>query len=559
MLTNAYKLTRCAIIEHMSTLSEISHDADDASIHRIFLYSLENVRATEQMARHLYTVLSADHRHVVRFQAISESEPSRVADITLSAPLTGTTLPRYHADSQAARLEAVTNLHVVERMTKPDVVVVTGTGMHNGMDPLLPQAGVTLAADLQTAVFILVSGTAETADELHTSIVSAIDWVRAGGAHVAGVFVTSPDSDQPVDIPSYVSSVPVWSADQPDDATVVKLALTPVPAVVTPAAFQYALLEKARSAHKTIVLPESEDRRVLTAANYLLDQNIVSILLCGKEEDIRERAESFGLHAIAERAKIITPQADLLTKMAKRLVEIRSTSRKPVTFEQAFELVSEPSYFGTMCVEMGLADGMVSGAIHSTADTVRPALQIIKARPGHNLVSGAMFMCLSHRVDLYADVALLPNPTAEQLAQIAIESAHTARRFGLNPVVGLLSYSTGTSGKGPDVDLVREATNIVHKREPELAVTGPIQFDAAWSPEVAHTKAPDDRFAGHVNVFILPDLSSSNVAIKAVQRVGHAVAIGPILQGLTKPINDLSRGTTARDIINTIAVTAIEA
>ena len=212
-----------------------------------------------------------------------------------------------------------------------------------------------------------------------------------------------------------------------------------------------------------------------------------------------------------------------------------------------------------MYVQLGLADGMVSGANHSTANTVRPALQIIKARPGVPLVSGAMVMCLPQRIDLYADVALLTNPDARQLATVALESAHTAQTLGIRPIVGLLSYSTGTSGKGPDVDLVREATQRVRDLDPTLAVTGPIQFDAAWDPSVAAMKAPGDPNAGRVNVFVLPDLSASNVAVKAVQRIGNAVAVGPILQGLRRPVNDLSRGASVRDIVNTIALTAVMA
>lgn len=494
-------------------------------------------------------------------QVISEKEPSQVADITLSSPLNGTTLPRYHADPQAARLEAVTNVHLLEKMTRPSMVLLTGPTEHIGMDPLLLEAGTVLAGDLQARVFVLVPGpadldTPDAADDLHTRLASSISWARRGGAHVAGVFVTQTPAD---DLPAYVSSVPVWPAGSPDDAAVLASTRRHVEPVVTPAAFQYALLEKARAAGKTIVLPESDDRRVLTAANYLLDQGIVNILLCGEASTIRERAESFGLHAVAERAKILAPTDELKAKMADRIVEIRSTSKRPTTHDEALGLLEQPGYFGTMCVELGLADGMVSGASHSTADTVRPALQIIKTRPGNKLVSGAMIMCLDRRIDLYADVALLPNPTADQLAEVARESAHTARVFGLNPVVGLLSYSTGESGKGPDVDLVREAAEKTKAENPDLPVTGPIQFDAAWSEEVAQTKAPDDPVAGHVNVFVLPDLSSSNVAVKAVQRVGQAVAIGPILQGLNKPVNDLSRGASARDIINTIAVTAIEA
>lgn len=539
----------------MSTSPEMTQPANDGQIRRVFLYSLERRQPTERFAAHVYSVLSTHLKRVVRLEAISQREPAEMADITLSSPMTGTTLPRYHADPQAARLEAVTNLHLLEQMTKPRGVLVTGPATEIGMDPLLLEAGVTLAADLQAAVVILLPGDGLDTGELHAYIASAISWVRRGGAHITGVFVTGGRTD----LPAYVSSVPVWNAENPDDDALFESVSSSLPPVITPAAFQYGLLEKARAAQKTIVLPESEDKRVLTAANYLLDQGIVSILLCGDPNAIRTRSEAYGLHAVTERAKIITPDKPLLEKMASRLVELRAHSRSPFTLSQSLKLVREPSYFGTMCVQMGLADGMVSGAVHSTANTVRPALQIIRTRSDCKFVSGAMIMCLDHRVDLYADVALLMNPTADQLTEIARESAITARKFGLNPVIGFLSYSTANSGKGPDVDLVRKAAEQFKKQHPDIPATGPIQFDAAWSPEVGHMKSPNDPVAGHVNVFILPDLSSSNVAVKAVQRVGNAVAIGPILQGLNKPVNDLSRGASARDIINTIAVTAIEA
>lgn len=243
--------------------------------------------------------------------------------------------------------------------------------------------------------------------------------------------------------------------------------------------------------------------------------------------------------------------------MVAKLCELRA--KKGMTEEQARKQLADDSYFGTMLVVLGKADGLVSGSINSTANTVRPALQVIKTKPGSSLVSGAFLMCFKDHVAVFSDCAINLNPSAEQLAEIAIQSAETAKAFGLNPKVGMLSYSTLGSGKGPDVDLVEEATALVKEKAPGLAVVGSIQFDAAWSPTVAATKAKGNDVAGHVNVFVFPDLCAGNIGYKAVQRSSGAVAVGPVLQGLNRPVNDLSRGATVQDIINTVALTAIEA
>ncbi|MDO5694143.1 MAG: phosphate acetyltransferase, partial [Aeriscardovia aeriphila] len=330
------------------------------------------------------------------------------------------------------------------------------------------------------------------------------------------------------------------------------------PRVLTPANFQYRLMHQAAQQKKTIILPEGDDDRILRAADYLLEFNAFHAVIVGDASQITRHAEALGLTHVASQATIQSMNdEELISRMVPELVRIRA--KHGMTEEQAREALKDPSTFGTMYVQLGLADGMVSGARHSTANTVRPALQIIKTRPGIKLASGVMVMCLGRRVDIYADVALLPNPTASQLAEIAGESARTARQFGLDPYIGMLSYSTVDSGKGPDVDLVKEATQIAKEAFPKEKITGPIQFDAAWDATVAALKAPGDSVAGHVNTFVMPSLSASNIGIKAIQRVGEGVAIGPILQGLNKPVNDLSRGATTRDIINTIALTCVQA
>ena len=326
--------------------------------------------------------------------------------------------------------------------------------------------------------------------------------------------------------------------------------------VVTPIMFQAELVEHARAVRKTIVLPESDDDRILRAADAIMRRGIADIVLLGDETTVRARAAELGLNISAVRV-VSTSDPALSEKYAAEFARLRA--KKGVTLEQAREKVQDVSYFGTMMVHMGDADGMVSGAAHTTAHTIVPSFQIIKTRPGTSIVSSVFLMLLEDRVLVYGDCAVNPEPTAEQLADIAISSAATARQFGVEPRVAMLSFSTGTSGKGADVDKVRRATELVRAKAPELAVEGPIQYDAAIDPTVAAKKAPESAVAGRANVFIFPDLSSGNIGYKAVQRSSGAVAVGPVLQGLNKPVNDLSRGALVEDIINTVAITAVQA
>lgn len=326
--------------------------------------------------------------------------------------------------------------------------------------------------------------------------------------------------------------------------------------VVTPIMFQAELVERSRANRKTIVLPEPDDDRVLRAADAILRRGIANLILLGDEPTVRARAAELGLDIAAARI-VRTDDAELLEKYAAEFARLRA--KKGVTLEQAREKVQDVSYFGTMMVHMGDADGMVSGAAHTTAHTIVPSFQIIKTKPGTAIVSSVFLMLLEDRVLVYGDCAVNPEPTAAELADIAISSAETARQFGVEPRVAMLSFSTGTSGKGADVDKVREATELVRAKAPELAVEGPIQYDAAIDPTVAAKKAPGSAVAGRANVFIFPDLSSGNIGYKAVQRSSGAIAIGPVLQGLNKPVNDLSRGALVEDIINTVAITAVQA
>jgi phosphate acetyltransferase len=326
--------------------------------------------------------------------------------------------------------------------------------------------------------------------------------------------------------------------------------------VITPLMFEHQLQNLARSDRRTIVMPESTDDRILRSADILLRRGVADIILLGDAQDIKTRAGQLGLDL--QGVTVIDPaEPALLEEFAAEYAVLRA--KKGVTIEQAREKLADLSYFGTMMVHKLLADGMVSGAVNTTANTIRPSLEFIKTKPGVTVVSGSFLMCMPDRVVVYADCAVNPNPTAEQLADIAISSAETAAAFGIEPRVAMLSYSTGTSGSGADVEKVRAATEIVRERRPELALEGPIQFDAAVDPTVARTKLPDSPVAGRATVFIFPDLNTGNNTYKAVQRSSGAVAIGPVLQGLNKPVNDLSRGALVEDIVNTVAITAIQA
>ncbi|MFJ8585287.1 phosphate acetyltransferase [Streptomyces sp. NPDC093595] len=334
---------------------------------------------------------------------------------------------------------------------------------------------------------------------------------------------------------------------------------------VTPMMFEHELLEQARADRRRVVLPEGAEERVLRAADVLVRRDVCALTLLGDVELIRKKAADLGVD-LGDSQLIDPASSELRQRFAERYAALRA--HKGVGVELAYDVVSDVNYFGTMMVQEGLADGMVSGSVHSTAATIRPAFEIIKtkhggtsqgeARGGASIVSSVFFMCLADKVLVYGDCAVNPDPDAEQLADIAVQSAATAARFGVEPRIAMLSYSTGTSGSGADVDKVREATKLVRERHPELKIEGPIQYDAAVEPSVAATKLPGSEVAGQATVLIFPDLNTGNNTYKAVQRSAGAVAVGPVLQGLRKPVNDLSRGALVSDIVNTVAITAIQ-
>jgi phosphate acetyltransferase len=326
--------------------------------------------------------------------------------------------------------------------------------------------------------------------------------------------------------------------------------------VVTPLMFGYELFERARSDRRRIVLPEGDDDRVLRAAGIVLARGIADLTILGDETEVRGRATEIGVDL--SDAQVLSPfDPEHVDRFAREYERLRA--HKGMTYERAADTVTDVSYFGTLMVHLGLADGMVSGAAHTTAHTIRPAFEIIKTRPGVSVVSSVFLMSLADRVLVYGDCAVIPDPTSEQLADIAISSAATASQFGIDPRIAMLSYSTGESGSGAEVEKVRSATVLVRERAPELPVEGPIQYDAATDAAVAAKKMPGSSVAGRATVFVFPDLNTGNNTYKAVQRSAGAIAIGPVLQGLNKPINDLSRGALVDDIVNTIAITAIQA
>lgn len=485
---------------------------------------------------------------------------------------------RARNDKEGSRADIVAAYAQAIEIAKPDAVVIVGTDKSSINDPAMFAFNADVAADLKSQVLLAVCTINRTTEEVRGTVEASTRVIEDAGSRVAGVFITGCDEAQlnPIKDCFVDYPVPVWTlpaVDFEDDDAVVKASdvfasnvdsseliaaiESPFEAPITPYSFQYDLLGKAKSNKKTIVLPEGAEDRIIKAADYLLERDIVDLIIVGDGNAILARGEKLGLKSLSKAKFQAKDDETVLAPMVAKLCELRA--KKGMTEEQARKQLTDDSYFGTMLVVMGMADGLVSGSVNSTANTVRPALQVIKTKPGTSLVSGAFLMCFKDHVAVFADCAINLNPNAEQLAEIAIQSAETAKSFGLDPKVGMLSYSTLGSGKGPDVDLVEEATAIVKAKSPELPVVGSVQFDAAWSPVVAAAKAKGDPVAGHVNVFVFPDLCAGNIGYKAVQRSSGAVAVGPVLQGLKRPVNDLSRGATVQDIINTVALTAVEA
>lgn len=554
------------------------------SLTSVTIISPEAANGRNVVALGVVTALASIKKTAVFRPAVCRKDT--FTDILLEASNTGLTREqsvgvcprRAREDKAGSRADIVAAYTEAIEAAQPEAVVIVGTDKSPVNDPALFAFNADVAADLKAPVLLAVCTINRTPEQVRFTVEASTATIEAAGTKVVGVFITGCKDDQPEALHAEFADypVPVWTlpaVDFSEEGAVAKaseafsfnvdtadlLAAIDAPFEVptTPYAFQYSLLGKAKADRKTIVLPEGEEDRIIKAADYLLERDVVDLIIVGDENAILARGEELGLKSLSKAKFQAMDDEEVLTPMVAKLCELRA--KKGMTENQARKQLTDASYFGTMLVVLGLADGLVSGSVNSTANTVRPALQVIKTKPGTSLVSGAFLMCFKDHVAVFSDCAINLNPNAEQLAEIAIQSAETAKAFGLEPKVGMLSYSTLGSGKGPDVDLVEAATAIVKDKAPELAVVGSIQFDAAWSPIVAATKAKGDPVAGHVNVFVFPDLCAGNIGYKAVQRSSGAVAVGPVLQGLNRPVNDLSRGATVQDIINTVALTAIEA
>ncbi|WP_410871963.1 phosphate acetyltransferase [Nocardia sp. A7] len=539
----------------------------------------------KQLVELCTTELTAEHAHLVAIVAnrCAPDELDEVATALESFEVPSWTLPEvpllmaptmgelceaidgeiYSGDPELLQREALrimvggmTAEHILERLSDGVVVIapgdrsdvllslvnaheaagfpsLAGVIMNGGLRPHPAIARLMEGLHLKLPILTTELGTYDTASAVHGA--RGRMWAGSPGKVDTALALM----EQRVDAPELLRRVQVQSST-----------------VVTPQMFEYRLIERARADRKRIVLPEGDDDRILRAAGRVLQRKIADLTILGDETSIRARAAELGVDIAA--AQVMDPRTSgHLDEFAAEYTELRK--HKGMTLERARETMADISYFGTMMVYKGIADGMVSGAAHTTAHTIRPSFEIIKTVPGVSTVSSVFLMCLADRVLAYGDCAVVPDPTSEQLADIAVSSAGTAARFGIEPRVAMLSYSTGASGTGADVDKVRAATELVRERAPELPVEGPIQYDAAIEPTVASTKLPDSEVAGKATVFVFPDLNTGNNTYKAVQRSAGAVAIGPVLQGLRKPVNDLSRGALVADIVNTVAITAIQA
>lgn len=429
-----------------------------------------------------------------------------------------------------------------------------------------------LAAKVQSPLFLLVDGTNATVADVQKKLQAGLQVLAPCGVYVFaalvfGIKLTKAEEEdlneqfgKKGESPIYVISEATATEESFARAVNTKkfgerlCAHATLP--MAPGLFELELAFRAQQAKQKIVLAEGEEERILRATEILLQRKVADIVLLGDVNAITKKAKDLNLNI--EGAELIHPASSpKFAEYANTYYELRK--KKGVTEEDAKKTMADATVFGTMMVKKGDADGMVSGAINTTAHTIRPALQFVKTKPGFSVVSSCFLMCLADRVLVFGDCAVNPNPTAEQIAEIAVSTAQTAMAFGIEPRVAMISYSSGNSGKGPDVDLVVEATKLAQEKDPTLVIDGPLQYDAAYDPTVAKTKMPNSPVAGKATVFIFPNLTTGNTTYKAVQRACDAIAIGPVLQGLNKPVNDLSRGCLVPDIVNTVAITAVQA
>lgn len=463
----------------------------------------------------------------------------------LERPVMGTVVAAMSLENVLPRL--IEGAVVVVPGDRSDVLVGTLVAQLSQTFPSL--AGILLNGgfDLEPSIEKVIDGLSTTLPIARTEL-GTFDTVTALAGARSRLAADSPQK--------YAQALSLFERSVDAAALVDTLSLTPA-TVMTPVRFEHSLVERARAVRRHIVLPEGDDDRILQAAGIVAQRGIARLTILGDDQAVRARAAELGVQLGDDTQVLATTDPELHTRFADEYARLRA--HKGISPEMAADTVTDVSYFGTMMVHLGLADGMVSGARHTTAHTIRPSFEIVKTAPGVSVVSSVFLMALADRVLVYGDCAVIPEPTAEQLADIAVSSAATATQFGIEPRVAMLSYSTGESGSGADVDKVRAATALVQQRAPQLPVAGPIQYDAAADPAVGASKMPGSEVAGRATVFVFPDLNTGNNTYKAVQRSSGAVAIGPVLQGLAKPVNDLSRGALVRDIVNTIAITAIQA
>jgi phosphate acetyltransferase len=461
---------------------------------------------------------------------------------------------RLYRDVREVTVAAMSVEHFLDDLAEGSLVIVPG----DRPDIVVASLASTLSAELPAVAGMVLTGGYGLDPSLHRLLADAPFAVLEAPGQTYAV-ATAVGAVRPLLTPNNerrIAAALGLFESRVDASEIAKAIAVERPVRMTPTMFEYELIERARSAPRHIVLPEGEDERVLRAAEILLRRGAVELTLLGRGDEIRRGAAALGVDLGA--AHLVDPLTSPLREgFARAYHDLRR--HKGVTEEGAFDTVGDVNYFGTLMVHAGEVDGMVSGAAHATRDTIRPALEIIRADPGVSVVSSVFLMLLADRVLVYGDCAVNPQPDVEQLADIAVSSARTAETFGIEPRVAMLSYSTGDSGKGERVEIVRLAAELVRERCPELKVEGPIQYDAAVDAGVARLKLPDSEVAGRATVFVFPDLDTGNIAYKAVQRSANAVAVGPVLQGLRKPVNDLSRGCTVPDIVNTVAITAIQA
>ena len=535
----------------------IKGDKNIVTVTRVYIASPEGANGRNVVAYGMLNALTSKYKTMVFRPAVSNHDEFTPILLAASnaglgvALSTGLDVHKVREDKDTARGDIVGAFNDAMDVSRADAALIVGTDKSHVNDPTSYEFDANVAADLKAGVFLAVCTIDRWPHELDETVKLSIEGMEAAGNKVLGIFVTGCEPRHAFSVKETLAKygLPVWTLPQvpftdestkdlaletfrknaPTDEVLAALDVD-VTAPITPYAFQFGLLGKAKSNKKTIVLPEGEEDRIIKAADYLLEREIVNLIIVGNKDAILARGKELGLNYLDRARFQAMDDENVLKPMVAKLCELRA--KKGMTEEQARKQLTDASYFGTMLVVLGYADG---------------------------LVSGAFLMCFKDHVAVFSDCAINLNPDAEQLSEIALQSAETARAFGIDPKVGMLSYSTLGSGKGPDVDMVEEATKLLKEKAPDLPVVGSIQFDAAWSPTVAATKAKGNDVAGHVNVFVFPDLCAGNIGYKAVQRSSGALAIGPVLQGLNKPVNDLSRGALVRDIINTIALTAIEA